>query len=131
MPSLSYALHDRLLGWLKGGPIGAPPTALRVALSTTPPNPDGTNVNEPPSASGYTRQPLILGEITRDAGVTSCKNTSPIVFIATANWPAVAHMSVHNQDGVMLFYGPLASPRTALAEDAIAFGTSTIQIRLK
>lgn len=131
MPSLSTALQTRLLGWLKGQPLGTPPTALRVALSTTIPNPDGTNLTEPPANAGYARQTLTLGAVSSEAGVSSVKNASPVVFIAANPWPAVLYMTVHDQDGNMLFYGPLAAPRTAQKDDAVAFGTGTIQIRLK
>lgn len=132
MPVLTYTLHAAILNWLKGTPMPTAPTSLEVGLLTAAPNPDGTGVAEP--SGGYARQTVTFGAITTGAGISTIKNSAPVVFgpVSGSDWAAVTHLGVFNgADDSLLVYGPLAAQRVAPVGDTISFGVNTIQIRPK
>lgn len=132
MPALSYALQADLINWLKGSAFPTAPTGLKMALLTVAATPDGASVTEPSGAAGYARQDVTLGAITTDAGVSTVKNATPLVFgPSTSDWPAVSHMGVYTAAGDLLFYSPLAAARTCIAGDSISFGANALQLRLR
>ncbi len=134
MPVLSYTLHAAILGWLKGVTMPSAPATLQVGLLTAAPNPDGTGVSEPSGGSGYAREDVTFGSVTTDTGISTIKNSAPVVFgpASTNPWTPVIYMGVFNgDDDSLLAYGPLAAQRTAPVGDTISFGVDAIQIRLK
>lgn len=132
MPALSYALHADLINWLKGSAFPAAPSGLKLGLLTVAATPEGASVSEPSNTAGYARQDVTLGAITTAAGVSTVGNSAPMVFgPATADWAPVAHMGVFSAAGDLLFYSPLAAPRTCKAGDSISFGANALQLRLR
>lgn len=131
--ALSTTLHADILAWIKGTAMPTAPSALRLGLLTAAPHADGTGVTEPNGANGYARQPVILGPVSVNSGISSVSNTNAIVFgPATSAWPTVTHAAVFNlDDGEMLWFGPLPASRTAPSGDSISFGAGALQLRIK
>lgn len=130
--NLSYALHANILGWVKGSAMPTAPTSVKLALLTVAPNPDGTGVTEPSGSDGYARQTVTFGAIATAAGVSTIKNSAPVVFgAATADWATVTWAALFTQDGTMLAYGPLPASRTVVSGDQMSFGNNAIQLRLR
>lgn len=90
------------------------PESYYIGLSTTAPNINGTNVNEPSTSAGYSRVQLTtLSEPT--SGVVT--NTQAINFNeSTASWGTITHFVIYDSDvvgsGNLLMYGVLSTPRT-------------------
>lgn len=88
------------------------PTEMWIGLSTTEPNPNGTNVTEPAASAGYSRIKLdMLSE--PQTGVV--KNSSGIDFNeSTASWGTVTHFLIYDAQngGNLLQYGALSTPRS-------------------
>lgn len=134
MPVLSYTMHGYVLNWLKGSVMPTAPSNLKLALLTAAPDPAGTGMIEPNGGTGYTRQAITFGSITTGSGISSIKNTAPVVFgpVTGSDWAAVTYVGlVNGDDDVLLAYGPLAAQRVAPVDDTISFGVNTVQIRLK
>lgn len=91
------------------------PTEMWIGLSTTAPNINGTNVNEPSGSAGYSRIKLeTLGEPA--SGVVT--NTANIDFNeSTASWGTVTHFVIYDAQngGNLLQYGALSTPRSVEA----------------
>lgn len=84
-------------------------------LSTTAPNPDGTNVTEP-SGGSYARvnHPLTTSYMGVPSGgsPTSCANTFAVTFpTATGGWGTVSHWVAYTAStgGTFVYYGQLDS----------------------
>ena len=78
------------------------PSNYYIGLSTSAPNVNGTNVNEPSTSAGYARV------------VT---NTQAINFNeSTASWGTITHFVIYDSDtvggGNLLMYGVLSTPRS-------------------
>lgn len=85
------------------------------ALSTTAPNPDGTNVTEP-SGGSYARVTATLNTARFGApsgsSPTSCSLTTAIQWPqATSGWGTVSHWAAYDSStgGNMIYYGTLTS----------------------
>jgi hypothetical protein len=130
MPVLAYTTNRMTMRWLRG--IATPPPAgLFVGALRQMPSPDGSDVLEP-AGGNYARQPITLSEESCVAGVTSTYNANAIVFpTASQDWPSVTHLGIFTDLGDLLVYGSLAAPRAIPLGDSLAFGESTIQLRLK
>ncbi len=137
--AFSVDLHARLFGWIKGAAFGTAPTNVYMCLLTEAPNPDddGTALAdiEPGNGNtlGYERQEVTFGDLSVTEGVTSMRNSAPVVFgPATGDdWPPVSHAALVTNTGEMLAYGPLGAQRVAVENDAISFGANAIQLRGK
>ena len=105
-----------LLDNLIGGHSTANTNTVYFALSTTAPNPDGTNVTEP-SGGAYARTSAITLNNTRfaapsGASPTSCSLNIAILWPeATASWGTVTHWAAYSAStgGNMIYYGTLTS----------------------
>jgi len=133
MPVLSYEVHENILNWMKGSAFPSAPASLRLALLTAEPNPDGTGIAEPNGGHGYGRQVVAFGAITTDNGISTMKNSAPVVFgpASTSGWATATHVGLFSVGGDLLAYGPLPAQRTAPLGDTISFGAEAVQIRLK
>lgn len=109
-----YQANDLLSELLRNQTI-APSTNYYYALSTTSPNPDGTNVTEP-VGNGYARVTKTRGGPFAAAGSGTpsaiANANEEIVFpLATGSWGTVSHWAIYDAvtAGNMLFYGALTS----------------------
>lgn len=128
--NLSSYLQDLIAKWIRGTAFPATVTSLKVALSTTQPLPDGTNVSEP-SDSAYSRQEVILNDPVLGAASVSISNKTAITFgPATAAWGAVAYIALFDQNGNMLASGPLNTSRIVPAGDSFALDVNALQFRM-
>lgn len=87
------------------------PTEFYIGLSSTAPNPEGTNVGEPSSGSGYARVKLTSLSEPSNGVVT---NESAINFSeSTASWGTITHFVIYDSasGGNLLMYGALSTPR--------------------
>lgn len=113
------------------------PDVLYIGLSTTPPNPDGTNFSEP-SGNGYARV-AVPNDTTwwYDATVANPaikSNAIPILFNeATGPWGQVTHWGVFDAEtgGNLLDWAPLTTPVTIDAGQQPQFREGDLQTRLQ
>lgn len=83
---------------------------LYLALSTTTPAKDGTNVTEP-TTGAYAREDV--SSILSRSGST-ISNTSDIVFTtATDSWGTITHGALYTAatDGTFVWFGALTTPK--------------------
>lgn len=90
------------------------PSNYYIGLSTSAPNVNGTNVNEPPTSAGYARVKLTTLSEPASGVVT---NTQAINFDeSTASWGTITHFVIYDSDtvgsGNLLMYGVLSTPRS-------------------
>lgn len=104
-----------LLRNLIAGTSLANTTIVYFALSTTAPNPDGTNVTEP-SGGSYARVSATLSSVFSSApsgaSPTSCTSGAAIVWPeATGGWGTVTHWVAYTAStgGTLVYYGELTS----------------------
>ncbi|MFA5379906.1 MAG: hypothetical protein WC455_29370 [Dehalococcoidia bacterium] len=85
-------------------------TTLYLALSTTTPAKDGTNVTEP-AGGAYARED-ISAVVSRSGSTIS--NTSDIAFTtATDSWGTITYGAIYSasEAGTMLWFGALTTPK--------------------
>lgn len=93
------------------------PQNYYIGLSTSAPNINGTNVNEPSSGAGYARVQLTTLSEPSTGVVT---NTQAINFNeSTASWGTITHFVIYDSGvvggGNLLMYGLLSTPRSVEA----------------
>jgi hypothetical protein len=115
MPLSTY-LADKLIRLEVRGEAYSFPATLYFALSTTAPNPDGTNVTEP-SDSAYERLAVARNTTNWSTGGTgTAANAIELIWVtAEDDWDTVAYMAIFDAatGGNMLRYFPIP-PRTIL-----------------
>jgi len=88
------------------------PTEYYIGLSSTTPNMEGNNVNEPSGDAGYKRVKLTnLSEPS--SGVVT--NQEAINFDeSTSSWGTITHFVIYDTEsgGHLLMYGELTTPRS-------------------
>lgn len=134
MAGLSRQLQENIANWVRGSAMPAAPASLRVALSSTPINDDGTGITEPILVNGYQRLTVTLTAPVHTEGAgTMVSNANALVFGPAVNvpWPTITHAAVFDNAGNMLFKGPVATPRTAIVGDTLSYGIGTIQFRVR
>lgn len=114
-----YQANDLLNELLRNQTI-APAANYYYALSTTAPNPDGTNVTEP-SGGAYARVTKTRGGPFAAAGAGSPSaianaNEEILWPLATASWGTISHWAIYDAatSGNMLFYGALDSSKSVV-----------------
>lgn len=134
------ARQDELLQHYFGDrQVPAKIATYHFALSTTTPNSDGSNFEEPTPPNGYARV-----QVTNDfnlfttagagtlANTRSVRNIPQIQFpVATGNWTQVTHWGMYDAGptgGNLICYGPLATPRTVQSGEQWAFEANDIEI---
>lgn len=107
-----------------------PSVGLQVALSTTTPNANGTNITEP-VGNGYNRASVTNNATNFPAAVAGVK-THAIDFPfpeATGSWGTVSHWVIF-EGGVMVCYGALTTPTAIVSGDRATFRPGEIEIAL-
>jgi hypothetical protein len=95
----------------------ANPTTGFFGLSSTAPNPDGTNVTEP-TGGAYTRTSFITfssyftGSVVGSSPSTLANTTAIVWPLATSSWGTVSHWVCYSSGtgGNLLYYGTLDTP---------------------
>lgn len=107
----------RALDYLVGNATDAAPTTAYWGLSTTAPNPDGSNVTEPTGVGSYARVNQAVTSTfsgsTTGSSPTTHASTAAIVWPgATASWGTVSHWVAYDAltGGSLMYYGALDSP---------------------
>ena len=113
-----------------------------LALSTTAPNKDGSNVTEPSSTLGYQRSALggssitrYMGSPTYDAstGKYTITNAKEIHFnVATSGWGTITHFAIYTYatGGTMYYSGQLSSPINVAEGEVVVIKPGQIAISL-
>ena len=113
-----------------------------LALSTTPPNKDGTGVTEPPASSGYRRAQLGASSETRymstpteeaSTGRYVITNNKEIHFDeATEDWGTITHFAIYTSatGGTMYYYGALSQAVNVTANTVPLLKKNTLEIKL-
>ena len=131
MSGLSDYAEDQVLQAWFGGQAMTLPSDLYMALSTSAPNDDGTNVNEP-VGNNYARAQVsnIPGEWTAPAGAGQTDNINDIVFNQATGgaWGIVTHVAVYDAltGGNMLWSGALLASKVINDGDQFKFPAGTL-----
>lgn len=135
--ALTDAVKAAVLDALYGRKTLDVPATLYVGLSTTPPNPDGSNFTEP-SGNGYARV-----EVPNDTtwwydatvGNPAVKaNAVPILFPeATGPWGEVSHWGIFDAEtgGELIDWAPLTMPMIVDVGQQPQFREGDLQTRLQ
>jgi len=132
---MSFAdfLEDELLDHVFGAATYTPPATLYVALSTTAPNDDGTNVTEPGGGS-YARAAVTNNATEWPAASGGSKtHANDIIFpTATGSWGTISHYAVYDavSGGNLLGHGALSVPKLVGATDTAQFAAGIVTITL-
>lgn len=109
MAAFTDYLENHLLNLVLRGTTFTPPMAVYLALYTSNPGEAGTGTEV--SGGNYARQQLTFAAPNGKA----TENTNPVVFpTATVAWGNITHTAIVDAPtgGNVLFYSPLAAPRT-------------------
>ena len=129
----SYYEGSILLRNLIGGYSSSNTSAVYFALSTTAPNPDGTNVTEP-TIGAYARTGVynlttsFFGAPT-GSSPTSCANITQVNWPeATDSWGFITHWAAYDAStsGNMIYYGTLDNPQTITTGLRPVFGAGDL-----
>ncbi|UPK45773.1 phage tail fiber protein [Paenibacillus pabuli] len=125
--NMSNYLANALLNQVFRNTAWTRPTTIYVALYTT--NPTAADTGQEVSGGGYTRLPIVFGPPAIEGGKPTIKNIADIAFaIATASWGTVSHIGTRDAatGGNLLYFGPLDSPRSILANDVFKLLTGSV-----
>jgi len=137
MSPLTNAIKAAVLDALYGKQALTVPDTLYIGLSTTAPNPDGTNFTEP-TGGGYARV-AFPNNLTHWYAATednpSVKaNALPVLFPeATDDWGTVTHWGIFNaaQSGTLLDWAPLTTSFDVTVGQQPQFREGDLQTRLQ
>jgi len=134
MSAFSNWLEDAILTYFFRPAEAAPtrPTAVYVALSSTAPAEDGTNVTEP-TFTGYERQEVTFGAPSDGTGTSrKISNSVAIEFGDPDEDGSVSHFAIFDAatGGNMLAYGPLGAVVNyqASVSDPLSFPIGSLTI---
>jgi hypothetical protein len=131
--SFTNFLENELLDHVFGNSAYGAPGNLHIALSTTPPNDDGTNFTEPVGGA-YVRVSTVNNLTNWPAAVAGSKsNGTAIAFPeATLNWGTITHFGIYDAGvgGNLLGKGALTVSRTIEIGDVAQFNIGQIAITL-
>lgn len=133
MSGNSEYVQTALANWFTGTTMPSAPTTVSVALSRTSVNDSGSNIDEPPSGVGYSRQVITLtSPVHTENDGTRLANANAIIFgpVANTSWGTIVSAAIFDQSGNMLFKGDLAAPRVAPVGDTLSFGIDTIEFKV-
>ena len=103
------------------------PTEYYIGLSTTTPNINGSNVNEPPASASYQRIKLT----SLSAGVVT--NTADISWPeSTSDWGVVTSYVIYDSAtvgaGNLLMFGDLTTPRSVEKDTIMTIKTAYLKL---
>lgn len=123
----SNEVLDHLFG--KGGRDYASPT-LWIALSTTEPSNDGSNVTEP--ADGYARVSCVASTWTAGAADSLINSLTVSFGEASGDWGNISHFAIYDSitNGNMLAAGSIAVTKAIDIGDTPKFAPGLFKIKL-
>ena len=130
MAAISNYLEERIVEhFLRNGSITSPVTVY-LALFESDPGEAGAGTET--SYTSYVRQ---VAAWTALDGSGQTKNSGVVTFPANANASAAAtitHAAIFDAAtvGNMLFYGPLAAPKTLAVGDVLSFAANALTLTL-
>lgn len=112
------------------GPPYTPSASLQMGLSTTAPNPNGTNFTEPVGAN-YNRASLTNNATNFPAASGGVKTTGGAFTFpeATGSWGTISHWGIFD-GGLLEVYGPLTTPTAVVSGDRPVFRPGEINVAL-
>lgn len=128
--SLTDDYNDNVLDALFGGSALSLPADYEVALSTTAPADDGTNITEP-VGNGYARVSVTNDLTTWNASSSGVKtNAIDISFPqATGSWGTITHFALIDQSsGDVIFTDVLVTSKTVDNGDIFRFLSGDLEI---
>lgn len=129
MPAIADHAEKLLLDFLFGGAAAVAPSTRAVALSLGTPN--ASAGSEIGTGSGYARQTCTFAAAASPAGSTDNANAMTFgPFSSNVTVPGVFIADDLGTAGNMLWYGALATARSALAGDYIIFNANALVITL-
>lgn len=133
MSAMGSYLHQALAAWFRGTAMPTPPATLKISLSTANPGETGAGIVEPSLGNGYTRQTITVDASANPGGGTRLRNNAPVVFgpVTGANWPAVTHVALYDENDKFLAFGPLAVQRVCPVGDTVSFGIGALEFVIK
>lgn len=134
MSGHSTYVQTALASWFRGTSMPTAPTSLEIALSTVSINDDGSNISEPATLDGYSRQTITLtAPVHTENDGTRVANSNAIIFgpVTNNSWGTIVDAAVFDQAGNMIFKGSLAAPRVAPVGDTLSFGIDTVEFKVQ
>ena len=138
MAGFSDYLKNEVLDHVFGKGAYTPPT-IYVALSTTEPADDGTNVTEPDSGDAYVRVETAASDWSAAGGSYDdgvLKNSEPIEFAeATGAWRTIAYFALYDSEddlgsNNMLGWGAVTTPKTVGSGDTARFAAEGLEVTI-
>lgn len=133
-PHFGSYFADIIFDWLQNIGTAAAPTSTWLHLSTTDPKEDLSGDVPVDNTFNYTRQQIVFDPADFESGVgTTISQTAPIVFgpATVADWPALTHAYVSDDNDFELFVGALALPRTLAVGDSLAVPAGSINLLVR
>lgn len=129
--TLSAYLQSLIANWLRGAAFPGAVRSLKVALSSTRPQPDGSNVNEP-TDKGYARQTVILNEAVLGDHAATVSNKTAVTFgpAIEIGW-GVQFVAIFDQVGNLLLSIPLDGAHVVPAGERFVLAAGDLQFRLE
>ena len=132
--SITYLASNKILDKTFGASAFTPPTSYYVALSTTAPVADGTNITEP-VASGYTRVQVANTDKTNwtNSASGSLTNATSVTFPeSTATWGVIISVVLFDAStgGNAYFFDTLVPSRSVAANTTVVFAIGAITISM-
>lgn len=118
MMNVSNYLAKALLNEVFRGIEYTKPDTVYLTLYTS--NPTAADTGQEVTGGAYARQVITFTAPILENGKQTIKNSADIQFpIATADWGTVTHLGIRDAatGGNLLYYGPLDSARSILAND--------------
>lgn len=135
MAGLSNFAEDQILEGYFGAAAISLPATLYMALSSTAPADDGTNVSEP-VGNNYARKAVsnIPGNWTAPAGTGQTDNVNDVVFNQATGgaWGIMTHLAIFDAPagGNMLWSGALLAAKTINNGDQYKFPSNQLIAQL-
>lgn len=128
--SFSNYLENLLLDVATGRALPTLPD-LRLALSTTTPAEDGTNVTEP-SGNGYARVDIGATEFAAAAAGTTDNDNVISWAQATGNWGTITHVVAYDAatGGNMLWFAALGTATAVNTNDTFSIPAGDLDVSL-
>ena len=123
----SSYLRNKLVDHSLGTTAYTKPTAVYLAAFVGDPGDDGTEVST--TDTGYARQAVTF------AGASSgeADSNADVVFpVATDDWGTISHLALYDDDeaGNLLWYGPMALPKTIDESDQLKVASGNFTVSL-
>lgn len=129
--SLGDIYEDRILDAIFGAQALSVPANFELALSTSAPNDDGTNVTEP-TGNGYARITGLANNLTTWLAAASGQKVNDILFqfpAATGPWGTITHWVLYDQATAdYVISGVVSPPKTIDDGDIFKFLVGDILI---